>query len=67
VSATAPSVVTTSTITSTGGYNPSEALYDSLGRPIETQAETPDGSRDITDTFYNSDGWPQVLSARRLR
>ena len=28
---------------------PSETLYDSLGRAVETQSQTPDGSRDITD------------------
>lgn len=62
VSATAPSVITTNTITATGGYNPSEVLYDSLGRQIETQAATPDGGREITDISYNSDGWHLVDS-----
>jgi RHS repeat-associated protein len=62
VSDTAPSVVTTSTINDTGGYLPSEQLYDSLGRPVETQDETVDGGRDITDTYYNSDGWQQLVS-----
>jgi RHS repeat-associated protein len=58
----APAVTTTNTITPTGGYLPSETLYDSLGRVLETQAETPDGGRDITDTAYNSDGWKQLVS-----
>jgi RHS repeat-associated protein len=62
VSNTAPSVITTNTINDTGSYTPSETLYDSLGRPVETQAETPDGGRDITDTYYNSDGWKQLVS-----
>jgi RHS repeat-associated protein len=62
VSNTAPSVVTTGTINDTGGYLPSETLYDSLGRAVETQAETPDGGRDITDTYYNSDGWKDLVS-----
>jgi len=56
VSATAPSVITTSTITSTGTYNVSEDLFDSMLRQIETQTATPSGGRDITDQFYNSDG-----------
>ncbi len=62
VSSTAPSVITTKTITASGGYNPSETLYDSLGRAVETQAETPDGGRDITDTFYNSDNLKDLVS-----
>lgn len=62
VSATNPSVITTNTITPSGGYHPSEVLYDSLGREIETQTETPDGGRLITDVTYNSDGWKLVTS-----
>ncbi|HEY2505822.1 MAG TPA: RHS repeat-associated core domain-containing protein [Streptosporangiaceae bacterium] len=62
VSATAPSVITTNTINDTGGYLPAETLYDSLGRAVETQAETPDGGRKITDTVYNSDGSKQLVS-----
>ncbi len=64
VSDTAASVVTTNTITDTGGYLPSETLYDSLGRAVETQAQTPDGTgMDVSDTFYNSDGWPVLASS----
>jgi RHS repeat-associated protein len=63
VSATEPSTVTTETINSTGTYQASIALYDSLGRPIETQTETADGNRDITDTYYDSDGWQLVTSS----
>jgi RHS repeat-associated protein len=62
VSATAPSVITTKNITPTGTYLPSETLYDSLGRQVETQAQTPDGGREVTDTSYNSDGWHLVDS-----
>jgi RHS repeat-associated protein len=58
VSNTGPTVITTDTITATGSYNPSEDLYDSLGRLVETQTETPDGGRDVTDYTFNSDGWP---------
>ena len=44
VSDTGPSVVTTSTINAgRHRYLPSETLYDSLGRQIETQTETADG------------------------
>jgi RHS repeat-associated protein len=62
VSDTAASVVTTDTVNDTGGYTTSEALYDSLGRPVETQDATLDGGRDVTDTYYNSDGWQQLVS-----
>jgi RHS repeat-associated protein len=63
ISATAPSVITTNTINSAGTYLSSEVIYDSLGRQVETQAETPDGNRTVTDTYYNSDGWQQVTSS----
>lgn len=63
VSATAPSVITTNTINSAGTYLSSETIYDSLGRQIETQTETPDGNRTVTDTYYNSDGWQLVTSS----
>jgi RHS repeat-associated protein len=56
ISATVPSVITTDTITSTGSYNVSEELYDSMAREVETQTATPSGGRDITDELYNSDG-----------
>jgi len=62
VSATAPSMITTNTINTAGTYLSAETLYDSLGRKIETQDETPDGNRDITDTYYQSDGWTQDQS-----
>jgi RHS repeat-associated protein len=53
----APYIVTTNKINTAGTYLTSETMYDSLGRQLETQSETPDGNRDITDTYYNSDGW----------
>jgi RHS repeat-associated protein len=62
VSDTGPSVITTDTINAAGGYNPSETLYDSLGRAVETQTETPDGGRQVTDTTFNSDGWKLVTA-----
>jgi RHS repeat-associated protein len=62
VSASAPSVVTTNRLNAAGTYLPSEMLYDALGRARETQAETADGSRVITDTVYNSDGWKSLVS-----
>ena len=39
-----------------------ETIYDSLGRVRETQDETADGNRTVTDTTYNSDGWKLLVS-----
>jgi len=63
VSATAPSVVTSSALEPDAStYLPSKTLYDALGRVRETQAQTPSGNRDISDTVYDSDGWKSVTS-----
>jgi RHS repeat-associated protein len=64
VSNTAPTIVTTQTLEPDGsGYLTAETLYDSLGRVRETQAETADGSTDVSDTMYNSDGWQVKVSS----
>jgi RHS repeat-associated protein len=64
VSNSAPSVVTTQTLEPDGtDYLASEALYDSLGRSRETQAETADGNTDVSDTTYNADGWQVKVSS----
>lgn len=52
----APSVVTTRRINAKGGYVTSTALFDSLYRGIQTQAETPRGGRLVTETAYNTRG-----------
>ncbi|MCW2943016.1 MAG: hypothetical protein JWN00_6001, partial [Actinomycetia bacterium] len=57
-----PAVVTTTSLDSAGNTLTSETLYDSLGRQAETQDETADGNTNITDIYYNSDGWQQVVS-----
>jgi YD repeat-containing protein len=56
-------VITTGTVNDTGGYIIAKQLYDSLGRPAETQTATLDGGRDITDVYYNSDGWKLLESS----
>jgi RHS repeat-associated protein len=58
VSQSAPSTITTSTLNDNGSYRVSIALYDALTRPRQTQAQTPTGGRVVTDTFYDSRGWP---------
>lgn len=60
VSGTAPSSVTTQTLTDSGLSNPytvSVTLYDALDRVRQIQTSTPQGGRLITDTFYDTHGW----------
>lgn len=40
-----------------GGYATSVTILDSLGRTRQTQADTPQGGRVVTDDFYDSRGW----------
>ncbi|OIV39299.1 hypothetical protein BIV57_00135 [Mangrovactinospora gilvigrisea] len=56
LSATAPSVVTSSTLNDDGSYRTTTTLYDALLRERESQEGTEDGGRDVTDTVYNTDG-----------
>ncbi|MFJ8333621.1 RHS repeat-associated core domain-containing protein [Streptomyces sp. NPDC094437] len=58
LSPSAPSTVTTQTLDDTNTYRTSLSLYDALLRPRETQTGTLDGGRTITDTVYDSHGWP---------
>lgn len=57
VSNSAPSVVDTYTLNDNESYRLSEVIYDSMLRSREVQTGTVDGNRDITDTYYNTDGW----------
>ncbi|MFC9282292.1 RHS repeat-associated core domain-containing protein [Streptomyces collinus] len=53
----APSWTSTSALKRDGQtYNTSYTIYDSLLRPLQTQAPTPDGGRLLTDTRYDSRG-----------
>jgi RHS repeat-associated protein len=58
VQSTAPTVVTSNTLTPSGGYVTSYQLYDGLLRPRQTQAPRADGAAGtlITDTFYDTAG-----------
>ena len=59
ISNTGPSVVNTYALNEDQvhvTYRVTETLYDSLLRSRETQTQTPDGFRTITDTTYNTDG-----------
>lgn len=54
----APSVVTTSTLTPSGGYATSYTLYDGLLRSRQTQGPRGDGTAGalVADTFYDTPG-----------
>jgi RHS repeat-associated protein len=56
VSNTGPSVVDTYAVNYKTGYRLSETLYDAMLRARETQTQTPDNGRVITDTEYNNAG-----------
>ncbi|MFF5978010.1 RHS repeat-associated core domain-containing protein [Streptomyces olindensis] len=57
ISSTEPSWVSTSTLKKDGEtYNTSYELYDSMMRPLQTQAPTPLGGRVLTDTRYDTRG-----------
>jgi len=57
LSDTGPSVVDAYTLNDDGSYRLTETLYDALLRARETQQQTSDGGRLVTDTYYNTDGW----------
>ncbi|QMU68363.1 polymorphic toxin-type HINT domain-containing protein [Streptacidiphilus sp. P02-A3a] len=56
----APSAVTTDTLREDNSYSQSITLYDGMLQPRQTQTTTADNSagRLISDTFYDSHGWP---------
>jgi RHS repeat-associated protein len=54
---TGPSVVDAYVLNDDGSYRLTETLYDALLRARETQQQTVDGGRLVTDTYYNTDGW----------
>ncbi|MFD5054709.1 RHS repeat-associated core domain-containing protein [Streptomyces tendae] len=51
-----PSYVSTGTLTNKDTYTTSYELYDSLLRPLQKQAPTPQGGRLLTDTHYDTRG-----------
>ncbi|GAA2833262.1 RHS repeat-associated core domain-containing protein [Kitasatospora paracochleata] len=62
---TAPSVVTSQSITEDGTYTTKNELYDGLGRLRQTQITPATGGagRLITDSVYDSHGWVVKTSA----
>jgi RHS repeat-associated protein len=62
VTNSAPSAITTNTVVPAGNaYITDVTIDDSMGNPIQTQSETPNGNMDVTSTFYNSDGWKELI------
>ncbi|TDO39650.1 RHS repeat-associated core domain-containing protein [Paractinoplanes brasiliensis] len=57
VSKTGISATTTERTNNSNAYLKSVTLYDALLRPRQTQAETPQGGRLVSDTFYDTHGW----------
>ncbi|MEU1274984.1 ricin-type beta-trefoil lectin domain protein [Streptomyces sp. NPDC005799] len=61
-----PSSVTTRTLREDGTYSTSISIYDGMLQPRQTQT-TADGDSDsgriISDTFYDSHGWPSASYA----
>jgi hypothetical protein len=62
VSGSAPSATTTQTLDPSGGYLTDQTIYDSVGRELQTQDETADGNRLVSDFQYDSDGWQLLVS-----
>jgi RHS repeat-associated protein len=64
----APTVVTANSLTPSGGYTTSYALYDGLLRQRQTQAPRGDGQAGalITDTLYDTAGRPNAAYAPYL-
>ena len=56
VSNSAPTVVTTATLNSTGGTNTSYALFDGLLRARQSQSPSQGGGTVVTDTLYDAAG-----------
>jgi len=57
VSGSAASGVVAKTMGESGGYATTVTILDSLGRTRETQADTAQGGRLLTEDFYDSHGW----------
>ncbi|MGI5146828.1 polymorphic toxin-type HINT domain-containing protein [Plantactinospora sp. CA-294935] len=60
VSKTSVTAVTSRSLLSSNGYLTSVTLYDAMLRERQTQADTPNGGRMITDTFYDTRGWTRA-------
>src|SRR5262249_50666590 len=57
VSKTGITAATTRRMNDETGYITTVAIYDAMLRPRQTQTDTPQGGRMVTDTFYDTRGW----------
>jgi RHS repeat-associated protein len=64
VNQTGPSGIEAGRMGEGGGYARTFTIVDSLGRTRQTQTDTPQGGRLITDTVYDSRGWVSKTSNR---
>lgn len=62
INAGAPSIVDSYTLNDDGTYRLDETIYDSMLRARELQSQTVDGGRNITDTYYDTDGWQSEVT-----
>jgi RHS repeat-associated protein len=60
----AETAVTTKKMNESGGYLTSTLIYDALLRTRQTQTDTPQSGRLVTDTFYDSRGWVSAQNNR---
>ncbi|MER8114773.1 polymorphic toxin-type HINT domain-containing protein [Streptomyces sp. NPDC094031] len=61
-----PTTVTTRTLREDGSYSTATSIYDGMLQPRQTQTSADgdsDSGRIISDTFYDSHGWPSVSYA----
>lgn len=64
-----PLAVTTRTLVDTGtstDYVAQVSLFDGFGQLRQSQMETRDGKRVVTDVFYDSHGWKRLANNRYL-
>jgi YD repeat-containing protein len=64
VSGRSVSGVIAKTMGDAGGYTTTVTILDSLGRTRQTQANTPEAGRLITDNLYDSRGWTWKVNNR---
>ena len=62
ISQTKPEVVTTSSLLDNGTYSVSESLYDAMLQLRQTQTTSENSTTLVSDTQYDSHGWPVVTN-----
>ncbi|WP_251065971.1 RHS repeat domain-containing protein [Streptomyces sp. ISL-36] len=65
-SATKPAAVTTETLQDDGTYRRQVALYDGLGREVQTQEDAYGPGRIVVDTYYNDHSLVEEVTGKYL-